>query len=251
MTRPAVSLVFVPGFLCDSRLFTHQIEVLDRRSDIASVSVADVTQDDTIEAMASRLLADVDGRTAIAGLSMGAIVAAVAAHMAPTRTVGLCLMATNLNAPDRVQIERRREWQRLARSGDMKRVVQEEISVALTAEPERVLPTIESMAATAGPEQFQTQNHALLHRCDRRELLTRFESPTLIVCGEADTICPPEVHRDLARRIPRAHLEVIRGAGHLLTLDRPDAASEALAGWLDSVTDDGRSIRSDAGSTTR
>ena len=46
-------LLFLPGLLCDHQLWGHQIDSL---SDIADMTVADLTQDDSMTDMAARAL---------------------------------------------------------------------------------------------------------------------------------------------------------------------------------------------------
>ncbi|MEU0409292.1 alpha/beta hydrolase [Streptomyces griseorubiginosus] len=52
--------------------------------------------------------------------------------------------------------------------------------------------------------------------------------PTLVCWGEDDTWIPAEKGRELAARIPRARLELIPGAGHLVQEDAPAALMAAL-----------------------
>ncbi len=49
--------------------------------------------------------------------------------------------------------------------------------------------------------------------------LHQIAAPTLVICGDDDPIVPVVNGRVLARRIPRAGLAVVRGAGHLMLLD--------------------------------
>ena len=65
-------LLLLPGLLCDAGLWAPQAEAL---ADVAEVQVADLTQDDRVEAMAARVLAQAPARFALAGLSMGGYVA--------------------------------------------------------------------------------------------------------------------------------------------------------------------------------
>ena len=46
-------LILLPGLLCDEALWAHQSETL---SDIADITVADMTRDETIQGMAERML---------------------------------------------------------------------------------------------------------------------------------------------------------------------------------------------------
>ena len=60
-------LILLPGLLCDERLWEHQVETL---SDLADITVADLTQDDDMERAAARVLGWAPETFALAGLSM-------------------------------------------------------------------------------------------------------------------------------------------------------------------------------------
>src|SRR3954449_6515221 len=79
-------LVLVPGLLCTQALFGPQIAALapSRR-----IMVADHTRDDSMEAIARRLLADAPERFALAGLSMGGYAALAVMRLAPERVTRL------------------------------------------------------------------------------------------------------------------------------------------------------------------
>ncbi|CAG8286806.1 unnamed protein product [Penicillium salamii] len=62
----------------------------------------------------------------------------------------------------------------------------------------------------AEPEKFFDYRHQL-------HLIT---AKTLILVGEWDWICPPEQSKDIASRVPGAHLEVIRNANHGVHLEK-------------------------------
>ncbi len=68
----ATPLVLIPGLLCDGALWAHQIETL---RDIAQITVADLTLDDRLGAMAQRVIASAPDRFSLAALSMGGYVA--------------------------------------------------------------------------------------------------------------------------------------------------------------------------------
>ena len=67
-----MDLILIPGLLCDPDLWSHQTSHL---ADIATVHVADVTQEETMVNLAQKVLATAPSRFALAGLSMGGYVA--------------------------------------------------------------------------------------------------------------------------------------------------------------------------------
>ena len=58
-----VPLILLPGLLCDDALWRHQV---DHLADVADCEVADLASDDSVEAMARRVLVEAPPRFALA-----------------------------------------------------------------------------------------------------------------------------------------------------------------------------------------
>ncbi len=58
--------------------------------------------------------------------------------------------------------------------------------------------------------------------------LPRIDLPTLVMSGTADVIAPPAESRRIAELIPGAHLEVFKGAGHMLMFERADEVNHLI-----------------------
>ena len=222
-------VIFLPGSLCDERVFADQLREIDQPCE-----VADLTLDDSIAAMAIRVLLAAPPRFALVGLSMGGIVASEIARVAPERVLAMALLDTNLGVADDLQLRTRRRWASDVRSGRFAQVV-EELVPALTISPEAHGPLIVEMATAVGPAGFLRQNEALLHRRDQLSIVSRFQGPILIACGSHDRLCSPRVHADLAARFAHARLLVVEQAGHLSSIDQPVALTRGLTDWLDDL----------------
>ena len=222
-------VIFLPGSLCDERVFADQLREIDQPCE-----VADLTLDDSIAAMAIRVLRAAPPRFALVGLSMGGIVASEIARLAPESVLAMALLDTNLGVADDLQLRTRRRWASDVRSGRFAQVV-EELVPALTISPEAHGPLIVEMATAVGPAGFLRQNEALLHRRDQLSSVSRFQGPILIACGSDDRLCSPRVHADLAARFAHARLLVVEQAGHLSSIDQPVALTSGLTDWLDDL----------------
>ena len=104
------------------------------------------------------------------------------------------------------------------------------------ADPAFMQP-LRDMVVRATPEQHARQIRALLHRPDAAPLLGTITVPTLIVVGRHDEWSPVEQHERIAGSIPGARLAVIEDAGHMVTLERPEAVSALLGDWLTNLPD--------------
>jgi pimeloyl-ACP methyl ester carboxylesterase len=56
--------------------------------------------------------------------------------------------------------------------------------------------------------------------------------PTLVVCGEEDSLTPVKYSRHLAGAIAGARLEIVPGAGHVLHQEKPGPGAALLKGFL-------------------
>src|SRR5215468_6183251 len=84
-------IVLIPGLTCSARLYADQIPALWR---FGPVTVADHTRDDSIAAIARRILSAAPPRFALAGLSMGGYIALEMMRQAADRVGRLALLAT-------------------------------------------------------------------------------------------------------------------------------------------------------------
>jgi non-heme chloroperoxidase len=64
---------------------------------------------------------------------------------------------------------------------------------------------------------------------DMTEELPEIRVPTLVLSGSADVIAPPAQSRRIAELIPNARLEVFKGAGHMLMLERTDEVDTLIS----------------------
>ena len=56
--------------------------------------------------------------------------------------------------------------------------------------------------------------------------------PTRVVVGDEDTACPAARGEALAAGLPNASLHVVRGAGHSVQLERPEAVARVIEEML-------------------
>jgi len=67
---------------------------------------------------------------------------------------------------------------------------------------------------------------------DRAAPLERIRTRTLVLVGSEDTVYPPQMSRDIARRIPGSKFVEIEGAGHLSNLDQPERFNKIVLDFL-------------------
>ncbi len=230
MTEP---ILFVPGMMCDARVFGPQVEDLSRDF---HVQVACVTRGESIREMAAEALHHAPKRFALAGHSMGGIVALEMLRRAPERVTRIALISTTPLAETPEQAAWREPQIVKAQSGNLLAALNEAMgpkNLAPGPGREAVLELMERMAEDIGPEAFIRQSRALQRRPDAQKVLRTMRAPALVLCGSYDRLTPVRRHSFMAELIPYAELAVIEEAGHVPMLEAPEKMSLALRAWME------------------
>lgn len=223
-------LVLVPGLTCDAEVWRAQVDAL---GDVAVTSVADTLSDDSIGAMAQRLLDGAPDRFALAGFSMGGYVAMEVAARAPERVSRLALLDTNAGADDAPRAAVRRAAVRTARERGFEKVLRGSLGLLIHpgAEP-AIGEAVVAMALRVGIDAFERQQAAIIGRPDSLPGLAAITVPTLVLVGAEDRTTPPRYAEEIAAAVPGAVLRRIERCGHMVTMEQPGAVNAALREWL-------------------
>ncbi|WP_456389810.1 alpha/beta fold hydrolase [Profundibacter sp.] len=230
----AEPLLLIPGMMCDARLFSPQITEFSAER---AVHIASVTKCESIEEMAQNVLDSAPANFALAGLSMGAMVAMEIVRRAPERVTRVALMDTNSQS-ETPAIAATREPQIVGvMAGRLTEVMSDVMRPEYLAEgPKRteILALMQDMAIALGEGEFVRQSRALQRRPDQQKTLRKIRMPALVLCGAEDRLTLPRRHEFMSELIPYATLRIIEGAGHVPTLEAPDATNAALREWIEA-----------------
>lgn len=224
-------IVFLPGLICDQRLWR---DVIDGLSGDVAPMVADLRLDGSIAAMAARTLAAAPPRFALAGLSMGGYVALEIMRQAPGRVSHLALLDTTARADTEERRETRRKGIEMIGQGKF-------IGVSRGLLGQLVAPhhlgtpladEVQAMSERVGPEVYIRQQRAIMDRIDSVPFLKDIAIPTLVGVGELDKMTPPELAAEMAQNIPGAELVQFPDAAHLPTMENPAPVVEAMKALL-------------------
>lgn len=227
-------LVFLPGMMCDVRLFQPQLLSFGGRRPVGFVPVSGAA---SMGALAASVLEAAPRRFALVGHGLGGMVAMEVLRRAPERLTRIALMDTS-PLPESPPVAAEREPRIIAaQTGRMAEAMQAEVAPAsLAPGPRRmeVQALLTTMAKALGPEVFVTQSRALQRRPDQQKVLRTTKVPALVLCGAHDGLYPVKRHEFMAELIPVAELRIIPGAGHLPTLEQPEETTRILSEWLDA-----------------
>jgi pimeloyl-ACP methyl ester carboxylesterase len=229
------------GLLCDEVVWQAQATVLARDHEVRILSFLD--GEDSLAAMAERVLAGAPVRFALAGHSMGGRVALEVYRLAPERIERLALLDTGYEGPAPGEADRRGVL-----VGQAQREGIDAIAAAwglpMLAPGHRADPALRrsvfEMVGRMSSTIYAAQTRALLGRPDAGDVLRSVSCPTLILCGQQDGWSPPERHLRMAELLPRPPLvRLVEDCGHMAMMEQPDAVLAAMREWLALPSDRG------------
>jgi pimeloyl-ACP methyl ester carboxylesterase len=226
-------LILLPGLAADAVMWTSQLAALSEWQP----HVTDVhARFGTIPEMAAALLQEHEGELILCGASMGGIVAMEVVRQAPQRIRGLALLGTNAR-PETAEMRALREGAIAVffREGGVEEIIRANVALAFhprQAADAALVNTYLSFVLAAGASQLIRQNRAIMSRPDARTHLSRVRCPTLVMCGDADQLTPPECSREIAEMIPGAEMVWVPQCGHMLTMEKPAIVNTTLQAWL-------------------
>ncbi len=247
------AILFSHGLFWDTSLFAPQIAALKSRyrcvaydhrgqgqsadSDLRTIDM------DTLFADAVALIEALDLKPVhVCGLSMGGFVALRLGARRPDLVGSLLLLDTSADPEPPKNVPKYRLWNWIARCFGVGPVV------------EATMPIMFGKSALSDPARA-TERDAWRRqlRSNRRSLwravngvierpsvyheLSRITAPTLVMVGEEDTVTVPAKAERIAAAIAGAKLVRVPRAGHIVTLEQPQAATRAICGFLDGLAD--------------
>jgi pimeloyl-ACP methyl ester carboxylesterase len=228
----AEPILFIPGLMCDVRIFLPQLVHLGAAH---NVHVALPTKGDTVEQMSEAILASAPPQFALVGHGFGGDVALDILRRDMRRITRVALISTDAlgETPQRAAAREARIVAALA--GRMTQAIAEEYPEGIFADtvwrPE-IRTLVQDMAMSLGEGVFQRQSRASQRRPDQQKTLRRAVLPALIIAGAADTLVPLRRQDFAAKLMPYGTLSVVEGAGHMPTLEQPEAVTAALRTFL-------------------
>lgn len=227
------TLFLLPGLLCDERVWAHQAQHL---ASVADIRIPDLSQLDSLDAMADAVLYQAPEQFMVAGHSMGGRVALQILSKAPDRILKLGLLDTGTHPAKPGEAEKRQVLIDLAAKEGMGAMAR--AWAPPMVHPERhqdtaLMAAIFAMVESYSVASLRKQVNALLHRPDARPFLSKAPANTLVLCGREDAWSPPEQHEVISRALPdRSPVVIIERSGHMAPMERPEAVTAALRRWL-------------------
>lgn len=245
----APPVVLVHGFPFSHRMWEPQLDALAPRFRVVAYDIRGLGRSEvgdgqyTMELFVDDLIRVLDGigaeRPAVCGLSMGGYLLLRALEREPDRIGAAVLCDTKSAADDdETRIKRARAIRALKEDGAAAYADAFAPSVLGRTTRERRPEVVDAVRRIVRANRVRGMvgaQLAMLSRTDTTEALAGISVPTLVVGGEEDPLTPPETMRALADRIPEARFAPVAGAGHVVSLESPDAFNRELTGFLEGL----------------
>lgn len=240
-----VPLVFLHAFPMNKAQWRPQLHGLSSHArclapDLRGFGESDVRGPYTMDRYADDVVAFLDGlgidTAVVAGLSLGGYIALALWWRHPERVRALILADTRATADSDADRERRAGLIARVRAEGSASLVETILPVLLgptSISRDPGLPdAVQRMIEGAPPEGVAGALDAMRYRPDSSAMLGAISVPTLGLVGAEDAVTPPAEMTAMCRRIPKARLVRIQGAGHLSNLERPAAFNAAVSEFL-------------------
>lgn len=229
-------LDFIPGTLCDARMWSRLVPLLGEDFTFNHVPLHEARSRLEMKQLIATHTAPAAN---IVAFSLGAYLAIEHAVAHPERVKSLVLIANSAKGLKPAEVLARERivamLQRNAYAG-MSRQRLRELLHPSHVDDEAIVGPIQQMALDLGKEVLLTQFATTIDQPDLMERLSELSFPVLIVGAEDDNLVPPADLRQMATNFPNAALHMLGGdTGHMIPLEAPEALAEHMLAFYASV----------------
>lgn len=225
-------IILIPGLGTSPRTYANILPSLWKQG---SVTIANQTEDNSIETIAKRILAAAPPQFALIGHSMGGYIAFEILRQAPDRVSKLALLSTSARPDNDEATEKRKKQIEKVEKGNFAEVITGALAAFVHPshkEDKNLQEIITAAHNDAGAAAYLRQQTAIMGRKDSRPNLKNIKIPTLVLTGDEDKLIPLELSQEIANSIKGAKLVIINQCGHMPPLEQPQALNKALVEWL-------------------
>jgi pimeloyl-ACP methyl ester carboxylesterase len=240
-------LLLVHGFPLDHHMWeaqiaefskTHQVIAVDLRGFGASAPAEGTT---TMRQFADDCAAvldalDIQEPVTFCGLSMGGYVAwqFVGLHTKRLARLILCDTRAIADTPE-AAAGRHKMAEHVMKAGTefvAQAMLPKLFATSTAAERPQLIESARAMINRASPSGIAAAARGMAERPDVTAMLPTIRVPTLVIVGEQDAISTVDEMRSIAAAMPNAEFVVIPHAGHMSTMENPEAVNAAMRRFL-------------------
>ncbi len=233
----AGTIVLVNSLATTSAMWDDVVPVLAQRFDVVRFDQRDrggpaahepFTLDDLVDDVFAVLDEVGAERAHVAGISLGGLVALRAASRRPARVATLVAMCCAASFSRETWVERSRLVREQGVSPIVPAVLDRWFAQEFQQRRPEVVARYRDMLTGTDATGYALAGDVLA-AADVTGDLGSITVPTLVVSGEADTANPVADQELIARGVPGARHEVVRGAGHLAPVAEPELVARLIS----------------------
>jgi len=228
-----MATVFLPGTLCDERVFAPQVSALEATGEVCTVLPLRVGT--TVSGCARWVLEQTPPNFNLVGFSQGAIVAFEIMRQAPERVNRLVLIAANPASSNDTQRDTWQRWRERVYQGRFDEVVQDLCQGLYYQHQDVFCDVLLAMAHNLGEAVFLQQLAMLESRIDSTATLAKITCPVQLIVGQHDRITSVSIHEQMLTLLPQASLSKITVSGHYVSLEQPNKVTQTLMAFFVKV----------------
>jgi pimeloyl-ACP methyl ester carboxylesterase len=249
-----IPVVLLHGFPLDHTMWSNQIDALEHSCRViapdlrgfgqSSLGDADPALGIAIELYAddiAELLDAMEVREPIvlAGFSMGGYVAWQFVRKHGSRLRALVACDTRASADtDEARANRLKMAEKIHEWGAARvaEVMGPKLFAAgrFEANP-KIVQDLRAVVARTSPDAIAVAQRAMAARPDMTYLLPQIKIPTLVIAGAEDALIPPKEMQKIAAAIRNGRYVEVPDAGHMSTVENPDAVNKALLEFISAL----------------
>jgi pimeloyl-ACP methyl ester carboxylesterase len=239
-------IIFVHGFPFNKWMWQKQIEVFKKDYRVIAYDIRGFGNTEkgnvhfSVQLFAFDLIGLMDAlhieKAVLCGLSMGGYIALSAMENFQHRFSKLILCDTKCAGDDAAAKENRMKTIDSIKKDGKEKYAEESLwklfsQSSFVSNQGAIEQVREMILATPEEVLFQTLL-ALAERHDNCSLLSTTNLPVLIIVGEDDKLTPPEVARQMDKKIPDSDMFIVENAGHLSPMEQPEEFNRLLKPFL-------------------
>lgn len=224
-------MIFLPGTLCDERVFNTCWQHVDipMRAFVPLQWAEDLTQ---MKMLSADRLAYFEQKVHLVGFSMGGHLAALTALENPNRIASLTLIGSSCNElPEAVKKVRKQTLQ-LIKNKQYKGMTAKYLTNLfhpLSQSNAEFKNVVQQMEQDLGSGVLAAQYLATQNRQNLLDKLAKAKFLINLIVGEADPLVDNKTISGMQKALPNSNLSIVAGAGHMLPIEQPLDLAKLLA----------------------
>jgi pimeloyl-ACP methyl ester carboxylesterase len=86
------------------------------------------------------------------------------------------------------------------------------------------------------PQDIDIADFRACNEFDVRDSISKLEVPTLVIVGDEDKLTPVKWSEYLHARIRNSKIRIVKAAGHMVMVEKPDEVNEHIVSFLRDIT---------------